>query len=213
MCELMHPLSEPTHNVLRAYCHLNPDRSFSYDDGLTSLLCHRCTAIYSGFLLAFLLLVWTRWNGEWKSGKVATIALAAAMILLSLIQVKLEDFFGIFILTEAPMRFMVGCLTGFGLYQFNLLIQKQSKSGWQALPTWGLAPLLILVVLHFYLASFSFWYSAILSAVGAVLIYFVMNFSVLRSFFEKASLLLLVPLTLIMMGLEWWMIYMINRPS
>ena len=196
---------------MHAFCHLRPERSFSYAGGLQSLLCHRCSAIYSSFLLALLAAWAMRWNGRWsRTGQpLAEVVVAAGLVLLSLVQVEAEDLFGDFVLTEAPARFFVGGLTGFGLLQLNRIFQQaegtsRPRSLLLALPV-------LLLIPHYVAARHSWWYSSSTTAAGVLAIYFAMNSAVLRSFFPAATRLRLAPWTLLLMALEWTGIYFYNR--
>lgn len=198
---------------LHAFCHLKPERSFLYEGDLQSLLCHRCTGIYSGFLIVLLIGLFMRWNGQWKGFSIKAAGVTSALLVgLSLLQVWTEDLFGLFWLTSDSSRFIVGCLTGLGLFQFNRMIHPKLENSKQT-PWWFMIIFVVVFVIHLQLASKNYHYSSWVALLGATSIYFVMNFAVLQSFLEKSSRFVLSLGAIVMIALEWTMIYMVNKPS
>jgi len=200
---------------LQAFCHLKPDRSFLYNDQVQALLCHRCSAIYSGFLIFFVILKLSRWNGQWteKESKPLSFTIACLMIGLSVIQVGYEENIGRSWVTTNTMRFCVGVFTGFGIYLFMQLSEENKKMN-KKYPGWliGVSSIII-VIIHHTLSSSSFFYSAITTTVGLLSLYLIMNTYVLLSFFPKLKYKSLSILVIVMISSEWTFLYLYNTSN
>jgi uncharacterized membrane protein len=200
---------------LRAFCHLKPERSFLYDDQIQALLCHRCSAIYSGFLIFFILLKLACWNGQWtnKKSKSTGFIIAIMMISLSVLQVGYEEAIGKAWITSNGMRFCIGAYTGFGIFLFMQLSEENNKMN-KNIPGWiiGIGSLII-VIIHYILSSGSFLYSAITTIAGLITLYIIMNTYVLLSFFPKLKYKFISVFVVVMVAAEWILLYLYNTSN
>lgn len=191
---------------LRAFCHLLPERSFEYAPDWHSVLCHRCSGIYGGFLLALGLAALLRWNGRWgKAPLPVQMAYAIALIALSLIQVLAEDHLGQSVFTDPRLRFLFGCMAGLALLQLYTVMSPPPPSGRTA--GWMIAAFVALFVFHGLVSSESWHYSALTSMLGLAALYIMMNRLVLRSFFSRLNGGWLLGLALAAAALEWTALY------
>lgn len=203
-------LGIPQH-YFRAFCHLQESRSFFYDETLHSILCHRCSGIYSGFFIFTILFMLLKWNGFWKNSTSKTFSyiMAALSILLSAFQVQLESFMGIFILTDGPARFIIGCIAGLGLIQMVLMMQNNTAKT-KLSSKWVLILCCLLLSSHFFLSKTLYLYLAITSLSGLVLLYLAMNYFVLKSFLPKLSLPLTTLIVVLLVISEWIALFFYN---
>ncbi len=193
---------------LRAFCHLQPQRSFAYGENLHSLLCHRCTGIYSGFLLAWAYGLAFQWKGKWGRNPLwFQLMIGVVFLCFSGIQVYLEETWGPSALTDWKLRFLLGCLAGLSLRQMTFLMTDIPQKGpaW-----WTLAMFPLMVLVHGFLSMNSFFWASLTSLIGLIWLYWCVNHALVIANFPKcknAHMLILLPL--IIAG-EWALLYWIN---
>ncbi len=188
-----------------AFCHRQPDRCFAYDAGLYSLLCHRCSGIYGGFLWAWITAAATRWKGRWGLGGVVREAgVALFLLFLSLVQVLAEDNLGPSFWTQPFLRFLLGCLAGLALLQLASLIEHDQANRKAPFP-WTIAILFTVAFLfHYELAFASHAYIVAVTIAGITALYLRMNLLVAKSFWPRLAIPTALALAAFMSGLEWW---------
>jgi uncharacterized membrane protein len=200
---------------LRAFCHLKPERSFTYEEHIQSILCHRCSAIYSGFLIFLVFLTILRWNGYWgkKKSKILSFFIAGLMVGLSVLQVGYEEYIAKAWFTENVWRFCVGVLTGFGIYQF-MLLSEENNSHKKEIPLWVMIlSSSVIIFTHYHIAHDSYTYAAITTLSGLMALYIIMNIYVLLSFFPKLKPKYFALIVAFMIACEWTFFYQYNTSS
>ena len=196
----------PLNELLHTFCHIKAERGFLYGQD-AALLCHRCSGIYSGFLLFFTLATLTRWNGRWteRGHKFQPYFSAAVLLGICGIQVFIQQYDG-----DSGgggfARFLVGMGVGLALTQgvCAQLLKKESR----ARPfVFYVFPL---VALHAFLGSTSFVYHQWSTLPGLLVLYVVINLLLLEGWIPKAGWGKRTGLIGLAIGLEWFFLYYMN---
>ena len=194
-------------HLLGTFCHLDLGRSFPFDVG-HSLICHRCTSIYSSFLLVTLFAWAFKWKGQilnWVSKKAVFIC-AATLLAICGVQVGLQFLdpnWG-----HPLARIITGALVAVGLFQLSQL----SRDDFPLKPGQGYQPLLLIgfFALHLFILHQSFVYNSITTLAGLVWLYHQINFQVLAPWLEGKSSIVKHSLIVLAIGIEWLALYAIN---
>src|SRR3989344_7747202 len=94
--------------ILSLVCHQDANRSLSSE---TCLLCSRCSGFYIGVTCVILfLLILSLMKGIRNDINVETLVLSGVMIVISPLQMMLEQYFDI--LNSNTLRYMLGVATG-----------------------------------------------------------------------------------------------------
>lgn len=199
------------HQYFRTFCHIKNERSFLYEMDVSAILCIRCTAIYSTFLIFLIILGSMRWNGFWdkKQSKSLSFIIMILMVGSSAVQVFVKKEFGESWFTSDELRFVFGALTGFGVFQLAYLsLEKNKTKEYSSLLLSGMT--LCLIVFHYFLSERSYWYATVMSLTGLLTLYFLMNYYVLMSFLPKLKKALAYFFVILMVGAEWLFLYHYN---
>jgi uncharacterized membrane protein len=201
----------PLNELLHTFCHIKVERGFSYGEEL-AFLCHRCSGIYSGFLLMFILATLTRWNGRWtERGHVYQPYFSAAFLLgICGLQVLIQQYDG-----DSGggglARFVVGIGVGLALTQ-GVCAQLKKKESSSRLFGYFILPILLL---HTYLGSTFLFYHQWSTLPGLLALYAVINVLLLDDWFpksegQKKETLKKVICVGLAIGLEWLFLYYMN---
>jgi len=195
-------------HLLGTFCHLDRGRCYSFDDGF-SLLCHRCTAIYSTFLLVCLLAFFFSWRGQilrFRS-KMAVGTMAVLFLAICGVQVLIQEW--------APGlagghwgRIASGCFVAIGLFQLSRLSGDDFP-----LPagSWYFSLLLVAcMVIHVVLLRDSFTYNSLTTVVGLIWLYHQINLQVLDPWIQGRGVVIRHGLAVVCILLEWSALYAIN---
>jgi len=199
-----------TNRGLRTFCHLRHERSFDFGHELHSLLCHRCSGIYSGFLIFFLLGWVLRYRGYWRPNlrPLHSLVLGAGLLSLSVFQVWIQKATTNPFLTGGTARFAIGALTGLGLLHlyYGMLEEPKEKK---------VKPLmffyfLVTLGLHGTLSHLSMLWVSGTSLLGLVFVYGLMNHLVIESMFPRLKMSYKVGLVPLFVALEWSLLFWNN---
>ncbi len=199
-----------TNQGLRTFCHLRNERSFDFGNELHSLICHRCSGIYSGFLIFFVMSFFLKYRGSFRGSEKNNSILILGCVLLSLsgIQVLIQKVTTDPLFTGGSARFIIGSLTGLGLLHLYFGLQETKEKPQRKL--WIPLVLLFTLLLHALLSHGSLWWVNITSLAGLVFVYILMNALVIESLLPKITYIHKILLTLACIGLEWSLLYWNN---
>ena len=195
---------------LRTFCHLRDERSFNFGNELHSLICHRCSGIYSAFLVFFIVAVVFNYRGHF-SKKIKPFGIAifgAGLLSLSGIQVLIQKVSNDPILTSGSTRFIIGSLTGLGLLHLYYGLQ-EPKEPEKAKP-WIFGVFFVILCIHTFISHISMFWISISSMSGLVFVYVVMNQLVIESFVPKSTTVKKALLVLGFISLEWTFLFWNN---
>ena len=195
---------------LRTFCHLRNERSFDFGNELHSLICHRCSGIYSSFLLFFCLSLIFKYRGTfWKNITPLGILISGVLLLsLSPLQVFLQKMTDNSVLTGGSARFLIGSLTGMGLLQLYFGLQEETQDK-RAKP-WIIIIFIPAIILHMIIAHVSVVWINSLSMIGLIFVYIVMNRLVINSTWPKSPHWLKLTLIPVFISLEWSLLFWNN---
>lgn len=196
----------PLNELLHTFCHIKAERGFSYGQE-AALLCHRCSGIYSGFLLMLILASLTGWNGRWTERGHRFQPYFSAAVLLGIcgLQVLIQKFDG-----DSGgggiARFVVGMGVGLALTQgiCAQLIKKEARS----------RPFVFLLFpllgLHTFLGATFFVYHQWSTLPGLLTLYAVINVLLLDGWIPKTEKWKKAGWVSFAIILEWLFLYYMN---
>lgn len=195
---------------LRTFCHLRDERSFDFGNELHSLICHRCSGIYSAFLIFFCVGFIFRYRGHFWKGIQPTGMLITGVILLFLspLQVFIQKSSENPLLTGGSARFIIGSLTGLGLLHlyYGLDENKQEPKG----QPWMIVVFAFTLALHVFISHLSAYWINLFSMFGLLFVYILMNRLVINSTWSKSPTWLRLALIPTFIGLEWSLLFWNN---
>jgi uncharacterized membrane protein len=195
-------------HYLGTFCHLDPERAFSFDSVL-SLLCHRCTSIYSTFLIVTLFALLFSWRGQvlkWTS-QFSLGCMAIGFLALCGLQVAVQEFFHPWGGGEQA-RILTGSFVAIGLFQLSQLSKEEASP---KVGTWLQLFLLIgAIAFHLLMIRLSFIYNSMTTVVGLIWLYHQINAQVLEPWISKKSFVFRHGILITMILLEWSALFAIN---
>lgn len=195
-------------HLLGTFCHLDSARSYSFDSVL-SLICHRCTSIYSTFLIITLLALALSWKGQILNWKTKSSVAISAISLLTIcgLQVLIQDLSPLWG-GGSSARVITGALVALGLFQLSQLTKDDfplPKGTWIQLIALSSA-----LVIHLFLLGESFIYNSVTTLAGLAWLYYQINLHVLEPLISGRPPLIRHGAILICIFLEWAALYAIN---
>ena len=195
-------------HLFGTFCRLDPDRCFSFDTSL-SLLCHRCTSIYSTFLVISLFALAFRWRGQILQFRTrfAIGSLAIALLAICGAQVGLQEFFPPYGGGEQA-RIISGGLVALGLF----LLSQVSKEGFPLIKGSLLQLFLLLgtIAFHLFLINISFIYNSVTTTLGLAWLYHQINSQVFENWLKDKPPVFRHGVIIVFILLEWGALYAIN---
>lgn len=218
------------HDLLHTFCHLKTERGFEYLEG-PAFLCHRCSGIYTGFMICFVLAAFLRWNGRWSSGGHRYQAYISAGLLLAScgLQVLTQQWDALLWMGGGWIRYIAGCAVGLALVQVvcsqwhepsesssdnpsgsspsSATLQVSGRSACRS-GLWWILP--VALVLHAWLLQGHYLYHRLSVLSSLLALYAVINHLLLKSWMEKARPWLLALGIAVAIAVEWLFLYYMN---